>query len=600
MNHSLLTLFTPPEDYIGDFGMLCGFTASRDVLSRIARAFSGDGSRPHLAAFVHPTATAVTDIAGVTWMHFRRRPFRLLHAKVALLGFRKRDLYCIRLAVSTGNWTAEPLTTSIDMYWCGELALDTDEPQLVADIRAADSLFLWLREQADDTLLHQRFDGALPDSAFREAIDALPKSYVKSRFIDTRNATMKSQVLERLAGSNRGHLVIGSGFYEAAGGNEKEVLIEALHADLVGAKRLAQDAQLDLVLNPESCQALHARAGDLVESGWSLRRPDSFYPEHSSARLHAKFLFLAKNAGLREIGPAQIYIGSANFSRMGFESVTPGGNLEAGIVIKPDRTLSWRRNALNAIWHHIPGDFDVVIDVAALAAGAAFELPPAPPAPPPVTFLEWAEGRLCVSVSVTEVIVIVGYDGELLELPCDWPAPPPAFVTLHPDGWKVPVRADGALVVPRNRIPSLADILADIGHFPASGTTDGEEHEESENDDTGGADDGSRSRGDPERAYPIRQMMRLIVRLAERQKELDPRDWQRWCRELQQDLPGLAVTETRMIEPFIDACVNPLVALTDPAFLPDSVDVALISKAIERIGEHWGLSSAQNLWRQTS
>lgn len=71
MSHSLLTLFAPPDGYAGDFGMFCGFTASRDVLERIARTFSGDASRPRLAAFIHPTAAAVTDLPGIAWMHFR-------------------------------------------------------------------------------------------------------------------------------------------------------------------------------------------------------------------------------------------------------------------------------------------------------------------------------------------------------------------------------------------------------------------------------------------------------------------------------------------------------------------------------------------------
>ena len=88
MSHSLLTLFAPPDGYVGDFGMFCGFTASRDVLERIARAFSGVASRPRLAAFIHPTGAAVTDLPGIAWMHFKQpAPFRLLHAKVALLGF---------------------------------------------------------------------------------------------------------------------------------------------------------------------------------------------------------------------------------------------------------------------------------------------------------------------------------------------------------------------------------------------------------------------------------------------------------------------------------------------------------------------------------
>lgn len=601
MSHSLLTLFAPPEGCIGDFGMLCGFTASRDVLDRIARTFSGDGSRPRLAAFIHPTAAAVTDVPGIAWMHFRSRPpFRLLHAKVALLGFRAADGYRLRLAVSTGNWTAEPLTTSIDMFWSGELATHAPDRQLVSDIRAVADLFGWLRTRCDDGLLRQTFDGTRPDESFLEAIGALPVSPFPPRFVDTRAESMRSQIIARLTGGKKGHLVIGSGFYEGSDDEEGEGLIESLRAELVRNRRLARNAVFDLVLNPDSCQGLHAQAARLVENGWTLRKPGSCHAEHSQAKLHAKYLFLAKHVGSGEIGPAQIYIGSANFSRMGFESVAPSGNLEAGIVITLDPKLSWRRNARNGIRDFLPGDFDADVELATLAVGGAYVPPPDPPPPPPIAFVEWADGRLGVPDGCNEKVEIFGSDEKPVALPCDWPAPPPAFVALHPSGWKVPVRADGALVVPKRGRPSLEDILAGIGRFPAF-TIGGEEDE----DDTEGLDretlgEAPASVDDVARAYPVRQMMRLITRLTEAQKALDPREWQRWCRELQQDLPSVAETETAMIAPFVAAGANPLRALANVEFLPAGVDVGRIEAALSRIEEAWRLSDAKDLWERTS
>lgn len=601
MSRSLLTLFAPPEGYIGDFGMLCGFTASRDVLDRIARTFSGDGSRPRLAAFIHPTAAAVTDVPGVAWMHFGSRPpFRLLHAKVALLGFRAPAGYCLRLAVSTGNWTAEPLTTSIDMFWCGELAIGARDPQLVSDIRATDGLFHWLRAQSDDGLLRQTFDGTRPDESFREAIGALPASTLQPRFVDTREGTMRSQVIERLTGRSKGRLVIGSGFYEESEDEDREGLIESIRAELVRRKRLARNAALDVVLNPDNCQGLHAQAAGLIEGGWRLRKPGSCHAEHSQAKLHAKYLFLAKHAGSGEIGPAQIYIGSANFSRMGFESATPSGNLEAGIVITPDPELSWRRNARNKVRDFLPGDLDAEVELTALTVGAAFEPPPDPPPPPPVAFVEWADGRLSAPCGCEETIRIVNFGEEPVALPCDWPAPPPAFVALHPSGWKVPVRADGALVVPRRGQPSLEDILAGVSHFPAFaiGADEDEEDGEGLGRDTFGAAAGNLD--NTAHDYPVRQMMRLITHLTEAQKALDPRDWQRWCRELQQDLPGLAGAEPSMIAPFVAAGANPLRALLDVEFLPAGVDAGRLKAALSHIEDAWGLSGMQDLWERMS
>lgn len=601
MNPSLLTLFAPPEGYIGDFGMLCGFTASRDVLDRITRTFSGDGSRPRLTAFIHPATTAVTDVPGLAWMHFRPRlPFRLLHAKVALLGFRALGGYHLRLVISTGNWTAEPLTTSIDMFWCDGLDTGSRNLQLVSDICAADDLFRWLRARCDDSLLCQTFDGTQPDESFRKAIRALPESPLPPRFVDTRKETMRKQVIERMVGRRKGHLVIGSGYYEGSEDAESEGLIERLRDELVRSKRLARDATLDLVLNPDSCQGLHAQAARLVQKGWMLRKPGSSHAEHNQAKLHAKYLFVATHAGSAEIGPAQIYIGSANFSRIGFESVCPVGNLEAGIVITPDPKLSWRRNARNDIRDFLPGDFDAKVELATLAYGAAFESPPPPLPPPPVMFVEWADGRLSAPDNCAEAVKIVRSDEDPVELPCDWPEPPPAFVTIHPNGWKVPVRADGALVVPKRERPSLEDILAGVGRFPAFAIRADEEEEHAEGLDREMFCKAPGTVGNAVRVYPVRQMMRLITCLTEAQKALDPLDWQRWCRELQQDLPSLAQTESAMIAPFVAASANPLRALADVEFLPAGVDAGRILASLSRIEDAWNLSDAQDLWERMS
>ena len=50
-----------------------------------------------------------------------RKPFRLMHAKVALLGFRSNtddvERWQLRLIVSTGNWTRATLEDSLDLAW---------------------------------------------------------------------------------------------------------------------------------------------------------------------------------------------------------------------------------------------------------------------------------------------------------------------------------------------------------------------------------------------------------------------------------------------------------------------------------------------------
>lgn len=142
----------------------------------------------------------------------------LLHAKVALLGFRKRggDGYVIRLAVSTGNWTQDPLTRSIDLFWSIDLDSAVPDAQDIADIRAAHEMFGWLRERADCALIERSFDGHRPDALLEAAITALPTSSARPRFIDSRNQALFPQVVERLGTKKKAdRLILGSGYFES-------------------------------------------------------------------------------------------------------------------------------------------------------------------------------------------------------------------------------------------------------------------------------------------------------------------------------------------------------------------------------------------------
>ena len=59
-------------------------------------------------------------------------PFRLLHAKVALLGFRHTSdarQWRLRLIVSTGNWTRQTLEESLDLAW----RIDLSDQDLKSD-----------------------------------------------------------------------------------------------------------------------------------------------------------------------------------------------------------------------------------------------------------------------------------------------------------------------------------------------------------------------------------------------------------------------------------------------------------------------------------
>ena len=587
MHTTLYTLFMPPEGCFGDFGLVCGFTATPQVLGQIRRSFIGEMARPVLAAFIHPTVNAVSDIPGLAWMWMRKQGYSLLHAKVALLGFRGQggDGYVIRLAVSTGNWTQDPLTDSIDLFWSVDVDCTAADPQDVADLRAAWAMFDWLRARADCSLIERDYDGERPDARLRAAIAELPATRRTPRFIDSRAQALNVQVVERLGSASKAdRLILGSGYFEAEG--EDGGVPERLRMALLQGKLLRQDARLDLFLNPQSCQGLAPRAQVLENAGWTMRRAmsDLHGPD---ARLHAKFALLAR--GDRQAS-GRIYLGSGNLSRPGFETAAnAGGNLEAGVIVDLPEGLDWRGR--KGIRRLLPIQFDDTVAPSALQAGEDFTRPEEPDAPPPVSWLIWHRGMLSAPGDLA--VAVLGPDGAPLATPCPWPAPAPSVITLAQGGWRLPVIAEGVLVIPPPPEMTVEDVLAGLGSFPEPPDRDRPEDGPEGGEAMAEAADAP---GAPPATYAIRRMMGLLVRLGETQAGIDPRDWQRWCRELRQNLCAIAAQEQAMLGFFRSAGANPLPVLADPRLCPDGADLALLDAALAAVAAAWNLDDCPSLW----
>lgn len=598
MQTSLLSLFMPPKGHFGDFGLFCGFTASAPVLDRMRRSFSAETTRPVLAAFLHPTTAAVTDVPGLAWIWMRPDPARgyeLLHAKVAILGFRASEGagYVIRLAVTTGNWTADPLTGSIDLFW--SLDLDTAQPdaQAVADLQAAWALFDWLRARGDCGLIEQSYDGRRPDALLTERIAALPTSDLQPRFIDSRREALLPQVVDRLASTNPSNrLIIGSGYYDSD--SSDETVPERLRQTLISRARLDPTAKAELVLNPDACQGLAQSAPRLAAAGWRFRRPVSALHSGIDTKLHAKFVLLASGSG-NDPCTGRLYLGSGNMTPPGFErAASQGGNLEAGVVIDLPPGLQWRRDGRNGILRRLPigGAEDVVLTE--LQGGPDFERPEEPEALPEVAWLIWEDGLL--RAPADQAVVIIGPEGVALTTPCPWPGEAPAFVTLVKGAWRLPVIAGGVLVVPRPRDLTVEDVLAGLSGFPEpverDAPGDGDPGAEPE---LGAADTAAVA---PPATYAIRRMMGLLVPLTEVQAKADARDWPRWCRELRDSLCALTGPEAPMLEFFRQAGVDPLPVVLDPQFLPDGAEPEPLHSALRDVASFWGLAALPSLWHE--
>ncbi|MBL8436282.1 MAG: hypothetical protein JNL99_15270 [Zoogloea sp.] len=300
---SLAQLFDAPPDHQGVFGWLCGYSADAEFLNQAVERFTLEtaGQRAHrgrisLALILDPGQPALgpVEVPGVAHLPLRRadaRPFRLLHAKFALLGFRGPvdGGWRLRLIVSTGNWTRQTVEESLDLAW----SIDVDSAELAghggagelaercADLKAAWGLLGFLQGLFDLRLLdagrarRHSETVAARDSLAGWAARCVAFAGPRRRFIDNRRQSLLEQLAPRVrvqAGEGtRNYLAMGSGFFESAtGANAAQVpgVLAAIVAALRGAGLLTASA------SPARCRPTAAT----WRPAWSLRPKASSGP----------------------------------------------------------------------------------------------------------------------------------------------------------------------------------------------------------------------------------------------------------------------------------------------------------------------------------
>ena len=288
MRPSLVRWFEPPDGQVGDFGWICGYSAdapfldsAAEALSQASKARRAQEGRVVLGLILDPGCRQISllDVPGVAHLPARSnriRPFRLLHAKVALLSFRDADdagKWTLRLVVSTGNWTVQTLE-SLDLAWGVEvkgagIRLTTNDHRDAADVAAADHFIKWSLESFDDRLLravHRGAEGltsvALQRLDERIAACGRVARGVTTRFVDNRKRSLLDEIPRRIDEScRRGTLLMGSGFYEADRRGELPNVPDRI-VDVLQAKDLLTRGQPDvrLIVNVRACRAIAARS----------------------------------------------------------------------------------------------------------------------------------------------------------------------------------------------------------------------------------------------------------------------------------------------------------------------------------------------------
>ncbi|WP_132249217.1 hypothetical protein [Methylobacterium segetis] len=609
---ALTHLFEPPDDHVGVFGWLCGYSADAHFLNAAAERFTRRTKRRRaadgvvsLALVLDPGTPRLSplDVPGVLHLPLpAARPFALLHAKVALLGFRHLQdsaRWRLRLVVATGNWTRETLEESLDLAWTVEVEADAlaeaDAEQRLADLAAASNFLGSLRARLGASPL----DAASPLT--REAVRALdawcaavtsrvPAGLVP-RFIDTRSAPLLSQIVARIAPGERNYLAMGSGFYEGGEGADVPRVPAAVVAALLQDDLLMPGAEIDLFVNPDGCQAVAGALPAIAWAGWTVRRPGQGPLRGRPRGLHAKFLLGAHyDARSPRCRRAWLYLGSGNLTHPGLLRAGPaGGNLEAGVVLAPE-ALFWDDPGSAAgvsVQRVLPIAWDAATELHSDALRAGDGMPERPPAyvPPPIPYLRWqaapdGSGRLAPPVSGAAAHTVLDADGNACArdaIGALWPGPCPPEVRIT---WgeaterltqSVPVidvhgRVAGTALAP----VALDEVWAMLADFPLPPADDVDELDDSDAGPDRAGPAGTSVPGiggAPAGRYAIRRVMELVERVADRQTAVQAVDWTAWCTRLGQVLEQ--AKDDPEITAFRGLNLNPLSPLRAGPFRPD-------------------------------
>ncbi|EJM79602.1 hypothetical protein [Pseudomonas sp. GM60] len=626
---SLAQRFESPEGFEGSFGWLCGFSADdsfmNDAIERFTgrmpnqRAYEGGVS---LALMLDPREPQITPVQVPGLMHLlsssQQLPFNLLHAKVALLGYRhlsRPGQWCLRLLVSTGNWTRQTLEESLDLAWQFDLSSeDLNKPDdsvvlACADITHAWAMLDWLRTYFDARALQA--SAALIESTqrFEDWIARAKKVAGKQsgRFFDNRKQSLLTQLptLVEATGSGvaRNYLAMGSGFYEActAGPVVPSVLsriIETLRGNTDGPRLLTASAEIDLFVNPQSCQGVALTLDALTDYGLTVRaagQPD-FFNSALQRTLHAKFIFSAnQRSGSDYASSAWVYLGSGNLTQQGFtrKMSANGGNLEAGVVFAPG-ALRWSSGKglpeTEVIGNYLPVQWTSKLNQCPdkLASGNEMIIGEEFTLAAPVSFLLWegadvTDSGWLLPTNETEVEFSLL---DPLQQPCKrdpekgfiWFADRPRQVQVC---WTTGSGTHVAIVPVIDRfgrfaatsMPALelGDVWMQLAGFPR--LPDAEDLPDAFEDKNSMTLEMAAGYECSTASYPVRQMMELIENIAAKQTAIPACDWTLWCARLEQSLTQAA--DCSLLAEFLELGLNPLSPLRQASFRPEYAESSI-------------------------
>ncbi|MHB1512369.1 MAG: hypothetical protein ACYCTF_02925 [Acidiferrobacter sp.] len=591
------------------------------------------------------------DVPGVMHLPIKNpnnKPFVLLHAKVAVLGFaHESDIgrWQLRLIISTGNWTRVTLEDSLDLVWRIDLqdeelnGLNDSVRQRCADVSASWRLIEWLREYFDTRILRAvppKHEGTesirnmdLVESWIQKAVQK--KGSAKARVFDNRKTSLLAQLPALIAAtgvvSRRNYIAMGSGFYETAPDQDGMPSVLAEVMDVLRNEEndfvvLTESPEMDVFVNPAACQVIANSREALSAAGFVVRPAaiPSFFPEKTPPFLHAKFIFSAHQRQDSALcNSAWLYLGSGNLTRPGLcnRASANGGNLEAGVVFAP-QALRWEpergldvgkvvTNLLPIQWTTDLSGPDAVLKAGDDIVERGIEFIAAP-----VAWLLWYEtlDMCCLRVPDGAEISfdVLGSDGVSCQTGAPgqflWADARPREVQLR---WQTHEGSHQSLVpvldkwgrfaateLPKIDIEQAWWLLANFPMLP-----DDEDLPLNDDQNVFVASGRESAASAPAATYPIREMMRLIENVATKQTAVRQVDWSVWCVRLEQVL--VQASDSLTLKVFLESGINPLSPLWEAPFRPafaesnDTPEGQRYEAALHMVEHEWNVMSLKKI-----
>jgi len=611
---SLVQYFEPPENHVGNFGMTCGYSADPDFLNLALERFTGktrniraSSGVINMILMLDKGNTQISPVH-VPGIHHAGRmqqmylPYLLLHAKVSLLFFESvedSEKYLFRLLVSTGNWTSGTLSESLDLVCCLDLSSDdlksneSDKKQIRADIYAAWEFLNDLKQYYSHEIVTSGNDSVsniLYKRFFEKIVSIAKPRGVVPRFFDNRAASLLDQIPKLVkincGEGKRNYLALGSGFYQSRNAKGKvPSVIDKISKELQENNLLTNNYDKEIYINPESCQAIASSFNYLFDDDWYVQKGKD--PMNKNRNLHAKFIFSGRQ-GSEGFNNSWLYLGSGNLTESGMTNRmnSASGNLEAGVVLSSG-TLYWEFVKNKSLDKYIEkllpinyGRAGLVLNEKELEEGEDDSGRTHDFIAAPIGWLKWllkdGFGKL-ESGHSTEIKYEI-YD--IYNRKCEqdslgnwlWGNEQPAVVEVR---WGpqlqfscfVPVIDTDGRIAAKPLMPiNLEEAWWQLNCFPAFN-----EEEEIYNEEQQGEEaefinlEGNHTTIKPS-SYPIRKMMDLVEKIADKQITVLKKDWKIWCNRLKQTL--LQTMGSDEYKLFFEMNINPLSPLKEKSFRP--------------------------------